>query len=76
MQTAFNIYGSKTGITYVYVSDDGAANGSPGVVGARGDVRIGGTDLAGPFAYNGSPPWAIGSSTKPRPSSPILPLCG
>jgi hypothetical protein len=56
MQTVFNIYGSKTGITYVYVSDDGAANGSPGALGARGDVRIGGTDLAGPFAYNGFPP--------------------
>lgn len=56
MQTVFNIYGSKTGITYVYVSDDGAPNGSAGVVGARGDVRIGGTDLAGPFAYNGFPP--------------------
>ena len=56
MQTVFNIYGSKTGITYVYVSDDGAANGSPGALGARGDVRIGGTNLSGPFAYNGFPP--------------------
>jgi hypothetical protein len=56
MQTVFNIYGSKTGITYVYVSDDGAATGSPGAVGARGDVRIGGTDLSGPLAYNGGPP--------------------
>jgi hypothetical protein len=56
MQTVFNIYASKTGITYIYVSDDGAAAGSPGVVGSRGDVRIGGTDLSGPFAYNGGPP--------------------
>ncbi len=56
MQTVFNIYSSKTGITYVYVTDDGAANGAGGALGARGDVRIGGTDLSGNFAYNGFPP--------------------
>lgn len=56
MQTVFNIYASKTGITYVYVTDDGAVNGANGALGARGDVRIGGTDLSGPFAYNGGPP--------------------
>lgn len=56
MRAVFDIYASKTGISYVYVNDDGAANGSPGAPGARGDVRIGGTDLAGPFAYNGFPP--------------------
>ena len=55
MQTVFDIYSSKTGITYVYVTDDGAPNGSAGALGARGDVRIGGTDLSGPFAYNGFP---------------------
>ena len=56
MQAFFDIVSSKTGITYVYVSDDGAANGSPGLLGARGDVRIGGTVLDGPLAYNATPP--------------------
>lgn len=55
MQAVFDIYASKTGITYVYVTDDGAPNGANGVLGARGDVRIGGTDLSGVFAYNGFP---------------------
>ncbi len=38
----FNDWGKQIGVTYMEVSDDGAAfPNSPGVVGLRGDVRIG-----------------------------------
>ena len=44
------------GVTYVEVSDDGASMpGSQGVLGVRGDVRIGGRSIDGPrnvLAYN------------------------
>lgn len=50
-------WGKAIGITYIEVTDDGADHpGFPGVVGVRGDVRIGGraiTDLPpGVIAYN------------------------
>ena len=40
--SAFQRWGELTGITYVKVDDDGAAfPGSPGLLGSRGDLRIG-----------------------------------
>lgn len=53
----FASWGALTGNTYVQVSDDGAAwgQGSPGVIGARGDVRIASTVMdgsSGVLAYN------------------------
>jgi len=65
-QDVFDRWGGLTGITYVFVDDDGApmlggnAPGglfpyAPGVLGARGDVRITGHALDGPsgvLAYN------------------------
>ena len=56
LQTVFARYAVKTGITYVYVADDGAGWGAAGQPGARGDVRIGGTALTGVLGYNGFPP--------------------
>jgi hypothetical protein len=48
-QEVFDGWQAKTGITYVFVGDDGAAfPDTPGVVGERGDIRIGGTDIDGP----------------------------
>lgn len=40
---SLNRWGQVSGLSYVYVGDDGAALGAQGVLGARGDVRIGGT---------------------------------
>lgn len=55
-QQAFDEWGTRTGTNYVFVNDDGAAfPGSPGVLGQRGDVRIGGRTIDGPsniLAYN------------------------
>lgn len=50
-------WGKAIGITYIEVTDDGASHpGFPGVVGVRGDVRIGGRSItelpAGVIAYN------------------------
>ena len=55
-QKTFDLYGSKSGLTYVYVSDNGASwgssgNNSPGVT--RGDIRIGGTALIDPWPFGG-----------------------
>ncbi len=50
MQSVLDQWSRVTGITYVKVSDDGAAFPSaPGVLGARGDVRFGGRSLDGGF---------------------------
>ncbi len=52
----FNDWASHIGITYIEVSDDGAAfPGSAGVLGSRGDVRIGAHYIdgsGGTLAYN------------------------
>lgn len=48
LQEVFDQWEAKTGITYVHVPDDGATfPGSDGVLGQRGDIRIGGTDIDG-----------------------------
>ena len=51
LQNTFNAWSAVTGVTYQYVGDDGAAfphpGGSPGVLGARGDVRIGAHPIDG-----------------------------
>jgi hypothetical protein len=56
IRNAFGLWQSAIGITYVEVSDDGASMpGNPGVLGVRGDVRIGGRSIDGPsnvLAYN------------------------
>lgn len=56
MQSVFDQWSRLTGITFVNVSDDGAIfPASSGVLGLRGDVRIGGRSLDGSFgvlAYN------------------------
>jgi hypothetical protein len=56
MRNSFERWGDVIGITYVEVSDDGAnMPGSPGALGVRGDVRIGGRSIDGPsnvLAYN------------------------
>ncbi len=49
---ALNRWSELTNITYFEVSDDGAAWGSPGQLGARGDVRIGMIPLGTPLAVN------------------------
>lgn len=55
-QKVFDRWGSLTGITYVYVSDDGAPlPSSSGQLGVRGDVRISGHAIDGNWgvlAYN------------------------
>ncbi len=49
IRNAFGLWQSAIGITYVEVSDDGAAMpGNQGVLGVRGDVRIGGRSIDGP----------------------------
>lgn len=52
----FNDWGKHIGATYTEVSDDGAVfPGSPGVLGSRGDVRIGAHNIDGGWgilAYN------------------------
>lgn len=50
IQNALEVqWGKAIGITYVLVSDDGAAHpGSDGAIGVRGDVRIGGRFIDGP----------------------------
>jgi hypothetical protein len=57
MKSRFDIYASKTGITYQYVTADGAAWGSGGKLTSptRGDIRIAGTVLSGVLGYNGFP---------------------
>lgn len=58
LQQVFDRWTEVSGVTYVYEpNDDGAAFGSstPGIVGVRGDVRIGGHYIDGPsnvLAYN------------------------
>jgi hypothetical protein len=56
IRNAFDLWGQAIGITYVEVSDDGAnMPGNGGVLGVRGDVRIGGRSFDGPggvLAYN------------------------
>ena len=57
MQEVFDRWRELTGISYVFEpNDDGAAfPGSPGILGVRADVRIGGHNIDGPFntlAYN------------------------
>jgi hypothetical protein len=48
LQEVFDQWDAKTGITYIHVPDDGTAfPGSPGVLGLRGDIRIGGSDIDG-----------------------------
>lgn len=50
---ALNQWGGLLNITYVEVSDDGAAfPASPGVLGSRGDVRIAMRQLGDPLAVN------------------------
>jgi Calx-beta domain-containing protein/matrixin len=55
-QQALDEWSSRTGTTYVFVNDDGAAFPSTqGVLGQRGDVRIAGRGIDGDFgilAYN------------------------
>jgi hypothetical protein len=49
VRNAFDRWAAAIGITYIEVSDDGAnMPGSPGVLGVRGDVRIGGRSIDGP----------------------------
>jgi len=57
VKSELDIYASKTGITYQYVTDDAAAWGAGGKTSAptRGDVRIGGTALINALGYNGYP---------------------
>jgi hypothetical protein len=56
VRNAFQRWDDLIGITYVEVSDDGASMpGNAGVLGVRGDVRIGGRSIDGPsnvLAYN------------------------
>lgn len=56
IRNAFDRWSWVTGITYIEVSDDGAnMPNSGGVLGVRGDVRIGGRYIDGPsnvLAYN------------------------
>lgn len=52
IEQAFNDMAEDNGITLIYEpADDGAAmgGGNPGVIGVRGDVRVGGTTLDGNF---------------------------
>ena len=55
-QKVFDRWGALTGITYIYVEDDGAPlPTSPGQLGVRGDVRISGHGIDGNWgvlAYN------------------------
>jgi hypothetical protein len=55
-QKVFDRWGALTGITYIYVSDDGAPlPSSSGQLGVRGDVRISGHSIDGDWgvlAYN------------------------
>ena len=53
----FNRYSQLSGLSYVYQpTDDGAALGANGVLGRRGDVRIGGTGIGGAaVGVNGGP---------------------
>jgi hypothetical protein len=49
IRDAFDRWGAVTGVTYVEVADDGAdMPNNPGVLGVRGDVRIGGRWIDGP----------------------------
>lgn len=56
IQQVFDRWGALTGITYVYVADDGAPlPSSSGQLGVRGDVRISGHSIDGDWgvlAYN------------------------
>jgi hypothetical protein len=54
LASMLDIYASKTGITYIYKTDDGAGWGAGGNA-TRGDVRIAGTTLVNLLGYNGSP---------------------
>lgn len=48
IRNVFTDWSSKTGNVYIEVADDGAAwPTSPGVLGARGDIRIGGCTIDG-----------------------------
>jgi hypothetical protein len=48
LQGVFNGWSAATGVSYQYVGDDGAAfPSSPGVLGSRGDVRIGAHPIDG-----------------------------
>lgn len=55
MDRSFKSYERKMGLIYQYVEDDGADFGKEGKLGKRGDIRIGGTPLDGPRAYNHYP---------------------
>ncbi|MGB6220302.1 hypothetical protein [Haloferula sp.] len=57
IKSRFDIYASKTGLSYQYVTDDGAPSGAPGKSSSptRGDIRIAGTALSGALGYNASP---------------------
>jgi autotransporter-associated beta strand protein len=58
-QNMVNRVANKTGFTFIYEpNDDGreiGASNSDGVIGVRGDLRIGGGPLSGPLGYNGIP---------------------
>ena len=54
-QRSFDRWSELGGVDYVYVSDDGAGTFTPGQLGQRGDVRIGGNNIDGNgsvLAYN------------------------
>jgi serralysin len=58
-QNMVNRIGNKTGFTFTYEpNDDGreiGASNSDGVIGVRGDLRLGGGPLSGALGYNGIP---------------------
>ena len=54
MQSMLELFAAKTGLSYVYITDDGANFGAGGNA-VRGDVRIGGTALVNVLGYNGFP---------------------
>jgi hypothetical protein len=55
LSDVLNNYARKTGITYIYLPDDGAGWGAGGAAGLRGDIRISGTSLQGVLGYNAFP---------------------
>ena len=48
LKQGFERWGEISGVSYVYEPNDSGNFGAPGVLGVRGDVRVGGFDLGGP----------------------------
>jgi len=78
-QNMVNRTANKTGLTFIYEpNDDGreiGASNSDGVIGLRGDLRIGGGPLSGALGYNGIPSSSSSTASRTRrcqmPARPI-----